>query len=360
LVWFWRAFPAREDWEQWLITHDEQDSLSYKIRKLQAIETLGAETLVVSADVSDMSQMASVITQAQERFGPINGVIHSAGLADYAGVIQRRSRQATETILAPKVKGTLVLDTLLAGAPLDFFVLCSTLGSLLPQVKGGEVGYCAANEFLDAFTYFRNLRDGQFTVTINWTDWQEVGMSVEARRRARSLSMGQAGVASSSARVPHLVVSAQELTSLIEQMDSLNVLKFKSSSQETQLSKPAHPRPDLSNAYVAPRNELEGKIAGIWQNLLGVELVGVYDNFFELCGDSLLIIQVHSRLQEQIGAGLSIGEMFEYPTISTLAKHLTQEHPLKPAQQVQERAERQRLAFARQKQLAVKEKWSKQ
>ena len=63
---------------------------------------------------------------SQERFGPLNGVIHSAGVIDYAGVIQRRTREMTEPILAAKVKGTVILDRLLKEKELDFLVLCSS------------------------------------------------------------------------------------------------------------------------------------------------------------------------------------------------------------------------------------------
>ncbi len=58
------------------------------------------------------------------------------------------------------------------------------------------------------------------------------------------------------------------------------------------ISKPKHPRPQLSNSYIVPRNEIEQKIAVIWQELIGTEQVGVYDNFFELGGDSLLMVRV--------------------------------------------------------------------
>ena len=74
------AFPGRDKWEQWLATHGEDDRVSRRIRKVQAIEELGAEVLIISADVANEEQMQAVITQAYERFGTIHGVIHSAGI----------------------------------------------------------------------------------------------------------------------------------------------------------------------------------------------------------------------------------------------------------------------------------------
>ncbi|MHC5824502.1 MAG: KR prefix domain-containing protein, partial [Nostoc sp.] len=66
------ALPKKDDWEQWLLTHDETDSTSRKILKIQELEQLGAEVLVVSADVSNTEQMYLAIAQAESQFGKLN------------------------------------------------------------------------------------------------------------------------------------------------------------------------------------------------------------------------------------------------------------------------------------------------
>ncbi|MHC5731882.1 MAG: phosphopantetheine-binding protein, partial [Nostoc sp.] len=63
-------------------------------------------------------------------------------------------------------------------------------------------------------------------------------------------------------------------------------------------SKPTHPRPNLGNDYVAPRTPVEQSVANIWQQLLGIERLGIHDNFFELGGHSLLATQVISQLRK--------------------------------------------------------------
>ena len=86
------------------------------------------------------------------------------------------------------------------------------------------------------------------------------------------------------------------------------------------------PESDGANdgAYVAPENEIERVVAGIWQEALRVERVGTHDNFFELGGHSLLMAQVHSRLVTTLGQEISMVEMFQHPTVSALAKRLSQ------------------------------------
>lgn len=171
------SFPAREEWSQWLTSHDERVSTSRTIKKLVELEALGAEILVVSADVADEERMREVLTQATERFGAIHGVIHAAGIAG-GGLIQLKTKEAAASVLAPKVFGTLVLDSIFKDTPLDFFICCSSALSIVGPL--GQVDYCAANAFLDAFARERSSRQGAFVVSLNWDGWREGGMAKRA------------------------------------------------------------------------------------------------------------------------------------------------------------------------------------
>jgi amino acid adenylation domain-containing protein len=92
------------------------------------------------------------------------------------------------------------------------------------------------------------------------------------------------------------------------------------------LPAPDASRPSMAASYLAPKTEMESRIAEIWQEVLHVERVGIDDNFFELGGHSLLLIQVHGRLNEMLRQELPIIELFKYPTVATLAAHLGQQH----------------------------------
>jgi acyl carrier protein len=118
------------------------------------------------------------------------------------------------------------------------------------------------------------------------------------------------------------------------------------------LPAPKGERPELKAAYVAPRTEVEQTIAQIWQEVLGVDKVGIYDNFFDLGGHSLLIVQVHDKLQEAFERDLPIIEMFRYPSIAALVKYLGQgrEEQLS-AENIREHAQKQAQAIERQRQL---------
>ncbi|MEH1798870.1 MAG: amino acid adenylation domain-containing protein [Nostoc sp.] len=81
-------------------------------------------------------------------------------------------------------------------------------------------------------------------------------------------------------------------------------------------------RPELEVAYVVPQTEVEKTIASVWQKALNLEKIGIHDNFFEIGGHSLLLVTVHSQLQEILKAELSTLDLFRYPTINSLAEYL--------------------------------------
>ena len=97
-----------------------------------------------------------------------------------------------------------------------------------------------------------------------------------------------------------------------------------------------------------PNNELERTLAQLWQRILKVPNVGLDDNFFDLGGDSLLLVAVHSNLQKLLQTQIALTDLFEFATIRKLAQHLGHAESVTPTlSDVQERAQRQREAFTR-------------
>ena len=87
----------------------------------------------------------------------------------------------------------------------------------------------------------------------------------------------------------------------------------------TALPLPDVSRPDLQVRFVAPRTPTEQRLAALWAEVLGLERVGMRDNFFALGGHSLLATQVVSRIRQQLGIELPLRDLFEEPTIANLA-----------------------------------------
>ena len=103
--------------------------------------------------------------------------------------------------------------------------------------------------------------------------------------------------------------------------------------------------------YVEPRTETEKQVAAIWQELLQVEKVGIHDNFFEIGGHSLLMVQAQSKLQDIFNRELTTIELFQYPTVHTLANFLDQGQSEQPAiEESQNRAEVRRASMEQRRQ----------
>ncbi|UHA74004.1 type I polyketide synthase [Paenibacillus sp. 481] len=325
------------DWRQVAEGSEVDVAVAVKLMKLRELEEHGAEVMVCSADVSDLSQMEQVVADAVARFGVIHGVIHAAGTADGA-LIQRRTREIEERALAAKVSGTRVLERVLDGMKLDFLLLCSSLVSALGAL--GQAGYCAANTYLDAFAHYKRAKDGTRVMAIDWDGWQTVGMAAAAEREiaAASAQVGvnvpapdhgtrllpEEGIAvfhhALGCRLTQLTISTTDLPLRLQaaRTSSLkSLIQVERSNEGTRSSRPA-----ISTTYAAPEDELEQTIAELWREFLGIDQVGAHDNFFELGATSLDIIQMNAKLQQALQREMSVVDMFSHPTVHALAESL--------------------------------------
>jgi amino acid adenylation domain-containing protein len=111
------------------------------------------------------------------------------------------------------------------------------------------------------------------------------------------------------------------------------------------LPAPEHDRLKSDTAFVAPRVGLEQTVAAVWEEVLSLKNPGVDDNFFDLGGHSLQVVQVQNKLRERLDVELPVIKLFEYPTIRSLAGCLGEEKKEKPlAHKIQERTQRQRAS----------------
>jgi len=89
------------------------------------------------------------------------------------------------------------------------------------------------------------------------------------------------------------------------------------------LPKPHTDRPDTGTEYTAPRDATEQTIARIWSEVLNIDTIGIYDNFFDLGGHSLLATEIVDRIEGELGiTGLDVRAVFDYPTIAELTASL--------------------------------------
>jgi phthiocerol/phenolphthiocerol synthesis type-I polyketide synthase E len=333
-------FPDRQSWEEWLAAHDRDDATSRRIRRLQELEALGAELLVTAGDVADRASMSAVRGEALARFGAVHGVFHAAGVAG-GGLLQARTPAQAAAVLAPKVAGTLVLAEAFGG--IDLMVLFSSLNALTGGI--GQADYCSANAFQDSFAVAAAARrgccpgpgpePGPHVVSINWDAWREVGMAAQTgvpeelrawrdQQLADAIRAGEGRdalariLAAAPARV---AVATEDLGRRLETAAAVRLAAAVALSVGAPRGEP-HPRPAVAPAYVPPASPDEALLAGLWQELLGIEPIGRDDGFFDLGGHSLLATQLTARIREQLGAELPLEAIFAFPTPALLAQAL--------------------------------------
>jgi acyl carrier protein len=123
------------------------------------------------------------------------------------------------------------------------------------------------------------------------------------------------------------------------------------------LPMPENHRAKLETTFAAPRAGMERTIAAIWEEVLSLKNPGVNDNFFDLGGHSLQVVQVQGQLRERISVDLPVLKLFEYPSIRSLAGFLREDKKEEPfAQKIHERTQRQKVAAARHRQFGARVK----
>ena len=170
------TFPDRAEWSALLADPSTPRGIRRVIDVTFRIEAAGGEVDIQSADVTVLEQTALVRKATLERYGEVHGILHAAGVPG-GGMIQVKDPSAANAVMAPKLYGTVNLERVFGDLPLDVVVLCSSITALIGGL--GQVDYCAANAFLDAWAH---LPHGQWrrTLSVNWGGWLEVGMAVDA------------------------------------------------------------------------------------------------------------------------------------------------------------------------------------
>jgi acyl transferase domain-containing protein len=336
------SFPDHSEWKGWLSAHDESDPTSRRIRRLLDMEDAGAEVMACTADSANRQQMEQVIERAITRFGGIHGVIHGAGAtsADSFGPAKDVDRVLGEKQFSPKVRGLHVLEDVLKEQKLDFCVLLSSISSVLAGL--GLLAYASANAYLDVFAAQRNQTGTLPWIGINWDAWlfpEDVALGVALDPNAITPTSGVEAFRRIMARgTRQIVVSTTDLQGRLDKWVNLTALEESAAKKVTEAGH--HSRPSLSTEYAAPRTEIEKKIAGVWQDILGISPIGIYDKFFELGGHSLLAVQLIGQLREAFQVELSAQRLFEAPTIAQLSEAIDLELQKVQAEQAQEDEER--------------------
>jgi phthiocerol/phenolphthiocerol synthesis type-I polyketide synthase E len=319
-----QSIPPATERGRWISEH-AGNPLSAKLHKLLDLGAAGAEIMLLCADISDAAQISAVRAQARERFGAIDGVFHLAGRTgkDAVQLLATTTPPDTDEQFNAKLRGACAIHQVFGQDDLDFVLLFSSNASILGGM--GLASYAAANSALDAIAQEFNGRGKTRWISVNWDRWgtEPIATGSISQLDAYAMTIPEALQALETliASFPggQVIVSTADLNARLRLWTPTGREKEEGKTPATDESA-THSRPALDTEYAPPSDQVEDRIAGVWRELLGLDLVGRHDNFFELGGNSLIALKVASRLTKELGVKLPVVSLFEGPTVSALAK----------------------------------------
>lgn len=309
-----------------------------RVARLNRIKIYKGDGIVVTeqADVADQKAMEGVIKRVKEKFGTINGVIHAAGVVSGDSIFTLSSETTAMDIEKQnkaKAEGLNTLNELFADEPLDFCLLLSSNASVIGGL--GLTAYASANAYMDQFVASTKARLPY--ISSNWDGWpNENNTSAEETGPSSSISFYSMTLTEAEQIFRRITVmpeiASQISVSSGSLLQRLNKWDQKSTAgsaiiHETEAKNEAAKgnRPNLATAYEPVCRDTEKALEFIWSKLLGIQPIGIQDNFFELNGDSLLGTQLISRVNQKFNLHLPLRSLFEDLTISKMADRINGE-----------------------------------
>jgi acyl transferase domain-containing protein/acyl carrier protein len=297
-------------------------------------ELANVQVIVFQADISKVEEVTKLLdTRA---LPPLRGIIHAAGVLQ-DGLLQQQTWERFATVLAPKVAGAWHLHQLTQNIPLDFFIMFSSMASILGSTAQGN--YTAANAFLDALAHHRHAL-GLPALSINWGPWSESGMAANLSSREKQRLADQG--------IDYLTPT--DAFQLLEQIPDVNQIAMLPIRWATfcQQFTPAEIPPFFANLVdITPFQEtpsfrqqltnvsakeqlalltahVRAEIARVLE-LPAPEHLQPQQRLFDLGMDSLMAVELRNRLKNSLQQPLRSTLIFDYPTLEALIKYLSQE-----------------------------------
>ncbi|HZF12717.1 MAG TPA: condensation domain-containing protein [Thermoanaerobaculia bacterium] len=269
----------------------------------------------IDAELSAPARLAAALAELEAQRGPLRAVLYLldrperesvAALAPEADVSRLHALDARLTALS----GSL---TALAAAQVPCFLVGSWAA-----VWGGDGRLAEAAAALFAFGFAR--REGWGSVSLELAPAEAAGAA-----DGPGLSLDEAARA-----LEHLLAAPPSPRLVLAPFDAAVLLaRGPQAPEEPGLDRDRPPLPTLATLPIEalPRNDLERRIAAVWQRLLGRQEISVHDDFFELGGHSLLAVTVAAGLRETLARDVSLATLLSHPTVASLARELAENAP---------------------------------
>ncbi|MFJ6796911.1 SDR family NAD(P)-dependent oxidoreductase [Streptomyces sp. NPDC091268] len=276
---------------------------------VRALEELGAEVRVFAADVADEGQMEQVVKQIAEAWGPVNGVVHAAGIEEgrnFSLLSETTTGQAVDA-LRPKVPGIAALDRATRAQPLDFCLVCSSLDTLLGGIAFGV--YTAANRYLDSYAHWRRAHGAPW-VSVDWDSWrfdENGGARIGAAAARTAIRREQGGELLGS------------ILALGEAQCAVSTVPLEERIERIRLT---FARKDESGEHGEARRVTEDEVGSVVRQIVAevaeVEAVADEDELLAVGCDSLALLEVVSRVEHALQVKVPLARFWGCTTVGEL------------------------------------------
>jgi acyl transferase domain-containing protein/acyl carrier protein len=347
------APPDPAQWDDWISRHGPEDRVSHQIIKLRDIESAGGEVVAVCCDMTDPAAVHALVRDTVERFGTLDGVVHSAGLSGSGSLIEAMEFKEFEETVAPKIIGAQALLEATKDYGLDFLALFSSLSTV--DSWDGAADYTAGNAYLDALAHHSRRQGRADVLAIDWTGWLETGMNAGSQAGAAEISQylteaeGHAAFTSAiSTGLPQVHVSVHDLNHVLHQARQFaRGAAPRGADPGVPTSGSMWPGTHADGSRGQPssasdRDELgtplETELNGVFRRVLGAEHIGRTDSFFALGGNSLLALDLIAQVRRDYQVKILLRDFFSVPTIQGLASLVDTAKPHDHAAAIREHA----------------------
>ena len=307
---------------------------------IDAIEQHGTTVEVAAVDVTDRAALSSLLEDLRARSIALKGIYHTAAAITESN-IDAMSDETLRDALSAKIKGTLLLDELTVGEPIEAFVMFSSSTALLGVA--GLAHYAAANCFLDAFAH-RRRASGRPALAVNWGTWEIMRAASDAEREQFALGGLRPMAAERALDALELLLSAGSAQSMVADVD-WNRLK---SVYESRRARPllasigaariesvvneGSPQSVVARIRaLQPTARLEAiadEVRSVVRAVLKLDesrRLDLGEGFFDLGMDSLMAVELKSGLASAFDCSLPSTLTFNYPNIGALTAYLNTE-----------------------------------
>lgn len=316
------------------------------LQTIAELEQRGVQVTVEQGDISQAEHVQTVLETIDHNMPPLRGIIHSAGALEDAALV-RQDWERFSVPLRPKVDGTWHLHSMTRDLQLDFFVMYSSLASMLGSA--GQANHAAANAFMDALAGYRQS-EGLPALSINWGAWSEIGAAVEYDVEARIATQGvdmippERGLQildmlmqSGEAQVGVLPVHWQTFTQQFGTIPPWLSKMSKASSVVKAAARVEASVAKVNSDWLARLQSVDpvrqhdllldfvGEQVGRVLGIADAESIDPQTPLNEMGLDSLLAVELRNLLGTGLATSLPATLVFDYPTVTALAGYISKD-----------------------------------